>query len=59
MRNSTEPRYKKYVKNCYGFLLCARKFGDKYGKKLMDSAIKTRIHAARTSYKRQQLLNII
>ena len=40
MRHSLEPNYRKYVKG-YGFLSFARKFGDKYGKKLMDSAIKT------------------
>ena len=40
MRYSTEPKYRKYVKG-YGFLLFARKFGDKYGKKLMNTATKT------------------
>ena len=35
MRYSTEPRYKKYVED-YGFLFFARKFRDKYGKKLMN-----------------------
>ena len=39
MRYSTEPKYRKYVKG-YGFLPFARKFGDKYGKKLMDTAKK-------------------
>ena len=39
MRYSTEPRFRKYVKG-YGFLSFARKFGDKYGKKLMDTATK-------------------
>ena len=34
MRYSTEPRFRKYVKG-YGFLSFARKFGDKYGKKLV------------------------
>ena len=51
MRYSTEPRFRKYVKG-YGFLLFARKFGDKYGKKLMDTATKTRIDAAETASKR-------
>ena len=36
MRYSKEPRFRKYVKG-YGFLSFARKFGDKYGKKLMDT----------------------
>ena len=37
MRYSTEPKYRKYVKQ-YGFLSFARRFGYKYGKKLMDTA---------------------
>ena len=40
MRHSLEPEYRKYVK-CYGFLSFARNFGDKYGKNLMNTAIKT------------------
>ena len=40
MRHSLEPEYRKYVKG-YGFLSFARDFGDKYGKKLMKTAIKT------------------
>ena len=40
MRYSTEPRFQKYVKG-YGFLLFARKCGDKYAKKFMDTAAKT------------------
>ena len=39
MRYSLEPTYRKYVQ-CYSFLLFARNFGDKYGKKLMDTATK-------------------
>ena len=39
MRYSLEPTYKRYVKG-YGFLSFARKFGDKYGKKLMNTATK-------------------
>ena len=50
MRYSTEPRYRKYVKG-YGFLSFARTFGDKYGKKLMDTATKTRIDASKTAFK--------
>ena len=50
MRYSTEPRFRKYVKG-YGFLSFARKFGDKYGKKLMDTATKTGIDAAKTASK--------
>ena len=51
MRYSTELRFRKYVKG-YGFLLFARKFGDEYGKNLMDTATKTGIDAAKTSPKR-------
>ena len=51
MRYSKEPTYRKYVKG-YGFLSFARKFGDKYGKKLMDTATKTGIDAAKAASKR-------
>ena len=51
MRYSTEPKYRKYVKG-YGFLSFARKFGDKYGKKLIDTTTKTGIDAAKTASKR-------
>ena len=51
MRYSTEPRYRKYVKG-YDILSFARKLGDKYGKKLMDTATKTGIDAAKTASKR-------
>ena len=50
MRYSTELKYRKYVKG-YDFLSFARKFCDKYGKKLMDTATKKGIDAAKTSYK--------
>ena len=39
MSYSAEPKYRKCVKG-YGFLSFARKFGDKYGKKLMDTVTK-------------------
>ena len=51
MRYSTEPRFRKYVKG-YGFLSFAKKFGNKYGKRLMDTATKTGIDAANTTSKR-------
>ena len=51
MRYSTQPKFRKYVKG-YGFLSFARKFGDKYGKKLMNTATKTGIDAAKTASKR-------
>ena len=40
MRYSIEPRERRYIKR-YGFLSFARNFGNKYGKKLMNTAIKT------------------
>ena len=51
MRYSAGPRFPKYVKG-YGFLSFARKCVDKYGKKLIDTAAKTRIDAAKTALKR-------
>ena len=51
MRYSTEPRFRKYVKG-YGFLSFAKNFDNKYGKKLMDTAAKTGIDAAKTASKR-------
>ena len=50
MRYSTEPRFRKYVKGC-GFLSFAEKCGNKYGQKLMDTATKTGIDAAKTASK--------
>ena len=40
MRYSIEPRERRYVKG-YDFMSFARNFGNKYGKKLMNTAIKT------------------
>ena len=51
MRYSTEPKYRKYVKG-YGFLSFARKLGNKNGKKLMDTATKSGMDAAKTASKR-------
>ena len=51
MRYSTEPKFRKYVKG-YGFLSFAKKCGNKYGKKLMDTATKTGIDAVKTASKR-------
>ena len=51
MGYSTEPRFRKHIKS-YGFLFFARKCGNKYGKKLMDTATKTGIDPAKTSSKR-------
>ena len=51
MRYSTEPKFRKYVKGC-DFLSFAIKCGNKYGKKIMDTATKTGIDAAKTVFKR-------
>ena len=51
MRYSTEPKFRKCIKE-NGFLSFARKFGDRYGKKLVDAATKTGIGAAKTASKR-------
>ena len=50
MRYSIEPRFRKYVKG-YGFLSFARKYGNKFGKRLMDTATKTGTDAAKTASK--------
>ena len=42
MRYSIEPNIRRYAKG-YGFLSFAKKFGNKFGKELMDTATKTRI----------------
>ena len=51
MRYSTEPKFRKYVIG-FDFLSFARRFGDKYDKKLMDAATKTGMDAAKTASKR-------
>ena len=51
MRHSIEPRFRKYVKG-YGFLSFAKNVVNKYGKKLMDTATKTGIDAAKIASKR-------
>ena len=56
MRYSIEPKFRKHVKG-YGFLSFSffgfsKKFGNKYSKKLMDTATKTGKDAAKTESKR-------
>ena len=51
MRYSIGPKFRKYVKG-YNFLTFAKKFGNKHGNKLMDTATKTEIDAANTTSKR-------
>ena len=47
MRYSTEPSFRNYDIG-YGFLSFAKKIGNKYDKKLMDTTTKTGIDAAKT-----------
>ena len=51
MRYSTKPRFRKHVKG-YGFLSFAKNFSNKYGKKLMDTATKTGMDAAKIASKK-------
>ena len=51
MKYSIEPRFRKHLEG-HGFLSFARKFSDKYGKKLMDTATKTAMDAAKNPSKR-------
>ena len=51
MRYSLETKNRKYVQG-YGFLSFSRKFGDKYGKILMDIATKTGIDPTKTASKK-------
>ena len=51
MRYSIQPKFRKYIKG-YGSLSFARKFGNIYGKKLMDTATKTEMDAAKIVSKR-------
>ena len=48
---STEPRFRKYIRGC-GFLSFVRKLDNKYDKKLMDTATKPGMDAAKTASKR-------
>ena len=62
MKYSTQLRQRKYVER-YGILPFARKFRDKYGKKVMDTATKTEIDAKKMHlsnlFKKQQKLQQI
>ena len=51
MKYSTEPKFRKYVQG-YCFLSFARRLGDRYGKKLIDTATKAGIDAAKTTSQR-------
>ena len=49
MKYFIEPRYRNCVES-YGFSSFVRKLGGKYGKKLMDTAIKTGIKKCKKSF---------
>ena len=51
MRYSLEPKNKKYVQG-YSFLSFARKFGNKYGKKINGYCNKTGTDAAKSVSKK-------
>ena len=51
MRYSLEPDYGKHAKG-YSFLSFARKFGHKYGKKIMDNTLTTGKDFAKTASER-------
>ena len=51
VRYSLEPKYRRYVQR-YDILSFARKFGDKYGKNLMDTAKKQGTNFAKTAGKK-------
>ena len=51
MRYSIEPRDRVYVKG-YGFMSFARSMSNKYGKKLVDTAMKSTTDAIKTASKR-------
>ena len=51
VKYSIEPRFRKYVKG-YGFLSFAKKFGNKYGKKLIDTATKIGMDAPKIASKK-------
>ena len=50
MRYSTKPKYSNHVKG-YGFLSFAKKCSDNFGKKIMYTATKTGIDAAKIAQK--------
>ena len=50
-RYSIEPRTRKYIKG-YGFLSFARNLFNKYGKQLLDTAIKAELNALKTAFKK-------
>ena len=49
MKYSLEPRYRKYVHG-YAFLSFARKFGNKYGRKLINTGINSAKQISNSKY---------
>ena len=47
-RCSIEPKTRKYVKG-YGFVSFKKSLSNKYGKKLLNTAAKTRLYALKTA----------
>ena len=56
MRHSTEPKFRKYVKG-YDFLSFARKFGDKYGKKINGYCNENRDRCSKNCFKKSSSKN--
>ena len=56
MRYSSQPKFRKYDKG-YGFLSFASKFGDKYGKKLMDTETKKKNRCNKNCFKKSSSKN--
>ena len=52
MRYSLKPNYRRYVKR-YGFLSFARKFEDKYGKKLINTGIDSAQKFSNSKYRKK------
>ena len=50
--SNNRPRSAENTLKGFGFLLFTRKFGGKYGKKLMDTTTKKEINTAKTASKR-------
>ena len=52
MRYSLEPKYRKYVQG-YGFLSFAKIFGNKYGKKLVNTEISSAKKFSKSKYSKE------
>ena len=52
MTHSIQPRTRKYVKG-FGFSSFARNLSDKYGKKILDAAIKTELKCSKNYFQKR------